>query len=145
MPLCLSGNRSVSAGEGRPLLHPIRPPKDRVSRGSELAGRDGQQDHAQNNWRNKADVGGSWKWKAKGSVAQSCPTLRPHGPRSFAHPIFQARILSQYPFPSPGDLPTQGSNPHVLHRRQVLYYLSHQGSPGRSRLVGVVGWGGVTK
>ena len=75
MPLCLSGNRSVSVGEGRILLHPIRLPKDRVSRGSELAGRDGQQDHTQKNWRNKADVGGSWKWKAKGSVAQSCPTL----------------------------------------------------------------------
>ena len=105
MPLCLSGNRSVSAGEGRPLLHPIRPPKDRVSRGSELAGRDGQQDHAQNNWRNKADVGGSWKWKAKGSVAQSCPTLRPHGPRSFAHPIFQARIRASIHFLLQGIFP----------------------------------------
>ena len=28
-----------------------------------------------------------------------------------------------------GILPTQGSNPGVLHCRQILYHLSHQGSP----------------
>ena len=37
-------------------------------------------------------------------------------------------------FPSLGDLPkgifpTQGSNPGLLHCRQMLYPLSHQGSP----------------
>ena len=32
------------------------------------------------------------------------------------------------PFPSPGDL-TQGLNPGLLHCRQILYHLSHQGSP----------------
>ena len=26
--------------------------------------------------------------------------------------------------------PTQGSNPGLVHCRQILYYLSHQGSPG---------------
>ena len=33
--------------------------------------------------------------------------------------------------PSPGDLegPTQDSNPDLLHCRQVLYHLSHRGSP----------------
>ena len=31
--------------------------------------------------------------------------------------------------PSPEDLPTQGSNPGLLHCRQTLYYLSYQGSP----------------
>ena len=31
-------------------------------------------------------------------------------------------------FPSPGDLPNQGSNPSFLHCRQILYHLSHQGS-----------------
>ena len=30
-------------------------------------------------------------------------------------------------FPSPGDLPDQGSNPGLLHCRQTLYPLSHQG------------------
>ena len=31
-----------------------------------------------------------------------------------------------------GIFPTQRSNPGLLHRRQVLYHLSHQGSPGYS-------------
>ena len=33
------------------------------------------------------------------------------------------------PLPSPGDLPTQGLNPGLLHCRQMLYHLSHQGRP----------------
>ena len=35
---------------------------------------------------------------------------------------------SGLPFPSPGDLPTQGSNPGLPHCRQMLYCLSHQRS-----------------
>ena len=35
---------------------------------------------------------------------------------------------SGFPFPSPGDFPTQGSNPSLLLCRQTLYPLSHQGS-----------------
>ena len=34
---------------------------------------------------------------------------------------------SGLPFPSPGDLPTQESNPALLHWRQTLYPLSQQG------------------
>ena len=33
------------------------------------------------------------------------------------------------PFPSPGIFPTQGSNPGLLHCKQTLYPLSHQGIP----------------
>ena len=33
------------------------------------------------------------------------------------------------PFPYPGDLLTQGSNPGLWHCSQILYPLSHQGSP----------------
>ena len=33
------------------------------------------------------------------------------------------------PFPSPGVFPTQGSNLGLPHCRQILYHLSHQGSP----------------
>ena len=33
------------------------------------------------------------------------------------------------PFPSPEDLPTQGLNPGLPHCRQILYQLSHKGSP----------------
>ena len=36
---------------------------------------------------------------------------------------------SGVPFPSPGDLPDQGSNRGLLHCRQKLYPLSHQRSP----------------
>ena len=35
---------------------------------------------------------------------------------------------SGLPFPSPGDLPDPGSNPGLLHCRQILYHLSHQRS-----------------
>jgi len=35
---------------------------------------------------------------------------------------------SRLPFPSPGNFSTQGSNPGLLHCRQMLYRLSHQGS-----------------
>ena len=35
---------------------------------------------------------------------------------------------SGLPFPSPGHLPTQGSNPGLPHCGQTLYPLSHQGS-----------------
>ena len=34
-----------------------------------------------------------------------------------------------YPFPSPRIFPTHGSNPGILHCRQILYHLSCQGSP----------------
>ena len=40
------------------------------------------------------------------------------------HGIFQARILNVLSFPSPGDLPTQGSNLGLLDYRQILYQLS---------------------
>ena len=36
---------------------------------------------------------------------------------------------SVLPFLSPGVFPTQGSNSGFLHFRQILYHLSHQGSP----------------
>ena len=36
---------------------------------------------------------------------------------------------SGLPFPSPRDLPNQGSNLGLLHCRQILYHLRYQGSP----------------
>ena len=36
---------------------------------------------------------------------------------------------SGLPFPSPGDLPDQGSNTGLLHHRRILHQLSPQGSP----------------
>ena len=41
-----------------------------------------------------------------------------------------------------GNFPTQGLNPGLLHCRQILYYLSHQGSPShalkRSKSIGLL-------
>jgi len=47
------------------------------------------------------------------------------------HGILQARILEwvAIPFSRKEIFPTQGSNPGLPHSRQILYWLSHQGSP----------------
>ena len=43
--------------------------------------------------------------------------------------ILQARILEWVAIPSPADLPNSGIEPAFLYCRQILYHLSHQGSP----------------
>ena len=64
---------------------------------------------------------------------QSCLTLQPHG-------LEPARLHCLWDFPGKnagvgchflcqGIFLTQGSNPGLLHCKQTLYYLSHQGSP----------------
>ena len=68
-----------------------------------------------------------------GLVAKSCPTLQPYGPSPTS-------LLC--PWDSPGKntgvgchfllqriFPTQGSKSGLLHCRQILYRLNHQGSP----------------
>ena len=40
--------------------------------------------------------------------------------------FFRQEYWSGLPYPSPGDLPDAGS---LLHLRQILYHLTHQGSP----------------
>ena len=73
--------------------------------------------------------------KGKALVTQLCLTLcdpmdcRPPG--SFVHGILQARILEWVAIAfSRGILLTQGSNPGLLHCRQILHRLSpSQGSP----------------
>ena len=63
------------------------------------------------------------------SVAQSCPILHDpidlSSPGSSVHGILQVGTL---PFLLQGIFLTQGSNPGLLHCRQILYHLSHQGS-----------------
>ena len=68
------------------------------------------------------------------SVAKSCPTLcNPMDcsqPGSSDHGILRARILEWVAMPSSqGSFPTQGLNLGLPHCRQILYRLSHQGSP----------------
>ena len=51
-------------------------------------------------------------------------------PGSSIHGIFQTRILELgYHSLPQGIFLTQGSNLGLLHYRQILYHLSHQGSP----------------
>ena len=64
---------------------------------------------------------------------KSCPTLcNPMDcslPGSFVHGLFQAIVLEWIAnFLLQGIFLTQGSNPGLLHCRQALYHLSHQGS-----------------
>ena len=67
-------------------------------------------------------------------VAQSCPTLCDSMdcslPGSSVHGIFQARVPEWVTYHSllQGIFLTQGLNPGLLHCRQTLYPLSHQGS-----------------
>ena len=67
--------------------------------------------------------------KVKVKVSQSCPTLC--DPIDYTvHGILQARILEWAAFPFSRQIfPTQGSNPGLPHCRQILYHLSHKGSP----------------
>ena len=66
----------------------------------------------------------TWKWKSLSCVWLS---MTPWTIQSleFSSPEYRREQL----FPSPGYLPNQGSNPCLLHCRQVLYQLSHQRSP----------------
>ena len=78
------------------------------------------------------------------SVAQLCPTLRPDG-------LQPSRLLCSSDSPGKsigvgchtliqGIVPTQGSNPGLLHCRQILYQLSRKGShkknPNKTKIRG---------
>ena len=73
----------------------------------------------------------SWKWKWK---------LLSHVQLFVTHPMdytvqgtLQARVLEwvAFPFSNQRIFPTQGSNPGLLHCRQILYQLNHKGRPTR--------------
>ena len=72
--------------------------------------------------------------ESESEVAQSCPTLcDPMDSSLHQAPLSMGFSRQEYwsglPFPSLGNLPTQESNPGLSHCRQMLYHLSHQGSP----------------
>ena len=59
-------------------------------------------------------------------------------PGSSVHGILQARILEWVASALlQGIFPTQGPNPSLLHCRQILYCLSHEGSPRTLELASV--------
>ena len=67
------------------------------------------------------------KWS---EVAQSCLTLcDPVDCSLSGSSVSRQGHWSGLPFLSPGIFPTQGSNPGLLHCRQMLYCLSHQRRP----------------
>ena len=53
-------------------------------------------------------------------------TEEPDRLQSLGSPRVGQVYWSGFPFPSPGDLPSQGSDLGVPHCRQMLYHLSHQ-------------------
>ena len=72
-----------------------------------------------------------WKWKWSRSVVSD--SLRPHGqqPTRLRRPwdfLGKSTGVGCH-FLLQGIFPTQGSNPGLLHCRQTLYRLTHQGSP----------------
>ena len=61
-------------------------------------------------------------------VPQSCSTLCDTMDYT-VYGILQEKMLERVAFPYIQGIPTQGLNPGLLHCRQILYQLSHKGSP----------------
>ena len=72
-----------------------------------------------------------WRWwVSREVVSNSCDLVDYSSPGSSVHGILQARTLEWVAICfSRGSFLTQGSNQGPLHYRQILYQLSHQGSP----------------
>ena len=67
-------------------------------------------------------------------------------PGSSVHGILQARILEWVSIPfSKKIFPPQGSNPGLPHCRQILYHLSHQGSPAVEVSPKIQPWSVITQ
>ena len=65
---------------------------------------------------------------SEAKVAQSCPTLQSHGLHSPWNSPGQNTGVGSLSLLQ-GIFPIQGLNPDLLHCRQILYQLSHKGSP----------------
>ena len=74
------------------------------------------------------------KWRESLSVVSN--SLRPQGLYSPWNSLGQNTGVGSLSLLQ-GIFPTQGSNPGLPHCRQILYQLSHQGSPGKVRWSGV--------
>ena len=72
-------------------------------------------------------------------VSQSCPTLCDPMDYVCQAPLsmefFRQEYWSGWPFSSPDDCPERGIKPGPRHCRQILYHVSHQGSPSRLKRV----------
>ena len=65
-----------------------------------------------------------WNWMLLSHVQLFCDHMD-----YTVHRFLQTRILEWVAFPFQGIFPTQGLNPGLLNCRQILYQLSHKGSP----------------
>ena len=88
-------------------------------------------------WRlvlSRKDPLGGGDLKSESEVASrsfASDSLRPHGHQALPSMGFSRHeYWSGLPFPSPGNFPTQGSNPCLLRCIQTLYRLNHQESGG---------------
>ena len=71
-----------------------------------------------------------WWWLSHQVMSHSYDPKDCSLPGFSVHGILQARILELVAISfSRGMFPTQGSNPGLLHCRQILYQLSYKGSP----------------
>ena len=72
---------------------------------------------------------------AQESVTQPCPTLCDpmdcSPPGSSVHGILRQEYWRGLPCPPPGDFPDPGIKPRSPSSQQMLYHLSHSGSPGK--------------
>ena len=73
-------------------------------------------------------VGHDWSNLAAAAAAAVSNPLRPHGLCNLWNSPGQNTGVDCH-FLLQGIFPTQGSNPGLLHCRQILYQLSHKGSP----------------
>ena len=74
------------------------------------------------------------KWKSLSYVRLFATPWTVGCPAPLIQRILQARIMERVAVSLlQGTLPTQGSKPGLLHCRQILYCLSHQGSPSRHK------------
>ena len=69
-----------------------------------------------------------WKWKESKSLSVVSDSLWPHGLYSPYNSLGQNTRVGSLSLLQ-GNFPTQRSNPGLLHCRQILYHLSHKGSP----------------
>ena len=82
--------------------------------------------------------------ESESEVAQSCPTLcdpmDDSLPGSTVHGIFQARILewAAISFSRGSSQPRDQTHPGLLHCRQTLYHLSHQGNRPSNEYSGMI-------
>ena len=77
----------------------------------------------------KGDIISNTNYYSEVLVTQSTSWIVAHqAPLSMG--FSRQEYWSELPCPPPGIFLTQGPNPGLLHCRQILYCLNHQGSPG---------------